>query len=84
MYSQQLLQGRCTYKAHMDVVHMGIFGSVRTMRVCGHAVPVTGALVAKFNSVCNGGFSRFSFVLATVSKAFGYRVYFKKVRCFSL
>ena len=42
MYSQ----GRGTKTAHMDMVHMGRFGSVGTLWVCGHAMPVMGAVVA--------------------------------------
>ena len=33
MCSRQLLQGRGTYTAQTDVVHMGSFGSVRTLSV---------------------------------------------------
>ena len=47
--------------------------------MCGHAMPVTGTMVAKFHSVSYEGFIRFSFVLMTVSKAIGYLVYFTKV-----
>ena len=32
MYNRKLLQGRGTYTVHTDVVHMGRFGSVRTLR----------------------------------------------------
>ena len=32
--SQQLLQGRCTYAAHTDTVHMGRFGSVWALYRC--------------------------------------------------
>jgi len=34
MYSRQLLEGRGTFTAHADVVHMGKFGSVRTLCGC--------------------------------------------------
>ena len=34
MYSRQLRQGRSKYTAHMDMVHMGRFGSVRTLCGC--------------------------------------------------
>ena len=84
MYSQQLLQHRGTDTAHMNVVHMGTFGTVGTLRVCGHAMPVLGAVVAKFHPVSYGGFIRFSFVFTSVSKAFGCRICFTKVICFSL
>jgi len=47
-------------------------------------MPVTGAVVAKFHPVSFGGSIRFSFALTTVSKAFGYRICFTKVICFSL
>ena len=50
--------------------------------MCGHALPVTVAVVAKFHPVSYGGSIRFSFVLATLS--FGYRICFTKVICFSL
>jgi len=55
MYSQQLLEGRGTYTAHTDMVHMGRIGSGRTLWVCGHAMPVTGAVVAKFHPLFYGG-----------------------------
>ena len=41
-----MVQGRGTKTAHMDMVHMGRFGSVGTLWVCGHAMPVMGAVVA--------------------------------------
>ena len=34
MCSRQLRQGRGRYTAHTDVVHIGRFGSVRTLRGC--------------------------------------------------
>ena len=37
--------------------------------MCEHAMPVTGAVVAKFHPVSYGGSFRFSFVLAPLSKA---------------
>ena len=43
--------------------------------MCGHAVPVTGTVVAKFHPVSYGGFIRFSFVLTPVYKVFGYQIY---------
>ncbi len=85
MYSRQLLQGRGTYTAHMDVVHMGRFGSVRTLRGCvDMPMPVTGAMVAKFHPVSYGGSFRVSFVIVPVSKAFGYWICCTKFKCFSL
>ena len=48
-------------------------------RVCGHAMPVPAAVVAKFHPVSYGGSFKFSFVLAPVSIAFGYRICFTKV-----
>ena len=75
MYSQQLLQGGGTFTAHTDVVHMGRFGSVWTLRECvDMPLSVTGAMVAKFHPISYGGFIRFSFVLVPVSKPFGYRI----------
>ena len=67
----------------MYMVHMGRFGSEQTLSpwVCGHAVPVTGAVVATFHPVSYGGSIRFSFVLASVSKAFGNRICFTKDKC---
>ena len=40
--------------------------------MCGHAIPVTGAVVVKFHPVSYGGSFRLSFVLTPVSKAFGH------------
>ena len=37
--------------------------------MCGHAMPLKGVVVEKFHPVSYGGFFRFSFVLAPVSKA---------------
>jgi len=72
MYSQQLLQGRVTYTAHTDMVHMGRFGSVGTLRgVSGHAIPIRGTVVTKFRPISYGGFIRIYFVLSTIFKAFG-------------
>ena len=42
--------------------------------MCVRAMPVTGAVVAKFHPVPYGGSFRFSFVLTSVSKSFGYRI----------
>jgi len=45
-------------------------------------MPATSDVVAKFDPVYFGGFIRFFFVLTTVSKAFGYRVFSTKVKWF--
>ena len=84
MCNRQLLQSRGTFTAHTDMVHMGRFGSVWTLRRCGQAMLVTGVVVVKFHPVSYGGCFRLSFVLAPVSKAFGYQICFTKVKCFSL
>ena len=78
------VQSAGTSTSHTEVVHVGGFESVRTLRECVHCMPVTGTIMAKFDLISYGSFIRFSFVLVIVSETFGYRVCFIKVICFSL
>ena len=84
MYIWPLLQGRGTYTAHTYLVHTGRLGSGGTLCRCVGMpsllrVPWWHCFILYLMEV----FIRFSFVLTTVSKAFGYRICFIKVIGFS-
>ena len=44
-----------------------------SLQVCGHAMPVTGAVVAKFHPVSYGGSIRLSFVIGNAF--FGFALF---------